>query len=137
MKAKIKGKIEHGIFYPNSMRNYQNALLAMEGKEVEFTIGPITKTRTNPQNSYLWGVPYKIISEYTGDDTESIHNYLRNEFLSEPGNTVPKVKSTSKLSTTEFNQYVDNIIRWAAEFLGLYIPLPMEEEMWGDAKRRT
>lgn len=134
-KVKLPATIVSGEIKPKSPRNYQNALTIFDGKEVVIEIGIPSKVRSNNQNNYLWGVPYRMIAEETGDDAESIHNFLRNEFLSEPGNVVNKVKSTSKLSTTEFNTYVDNIIKWAAEFLSMYIPLPNEMEFYGEAKR--
>ena len=136
MKAKIPGKIKDGVFIPQYSRNWQNALSIHEGKDVIITIEKPSKQRSNPQNNYLWGVPYKMIADYTGDDIDSVHHAMAEMFLTSPGNVVKKVQSTTKLSTVEFNEYVEKIIRWAAEFLSLYIELPNEKEMWGDTKRK-
>ena len=130
MKATLKGRIDSGMFVADSPPSLRNAYAAFDGKPVEITIGPITKKRSNPQNSYLWGVVYKLISDETGDDAESVHHAMRSMFLADTGRVVVKVKSTSKLTTVEFQQYVREIQRWAAGFLGLYIPDPNEEEMW-------
>ena len=135
-KVKIPGKVHGGTFTPSNERNWNNALLIHEGKDVVVTIEKPTKNRSNPQNSYLWAVPYKIIADETGDDAKSVHHAMAEMFLSSPGNVVKKVKSTTKLSTVEFNEYVDNVIKWAAMFLGVYIPLPNEEQMWGDTRRK-
>lgn len=117
---------------PHVKRNIQNLLCTLDGERVEITIAKPTKKRSNQQNSYLWGVPYALIAEHTGMDADSVHHEMRGMFLKQKGNgPINKVKSTTKLTTAEFNAYVDSIIRWAAEFLGLYIPLPNEEEMWG------
>lgn len=135
-KIRIPGRIESSQFIPDNPRNWNNAMAAFNGKHVVVYIGKPTKDRTLPQNSYLWGVPYKIIAEETGSDVDSVHYEMVGMFLRESGGTIPRIKSTTKLSTIEFNEYVDRIIRWAAEFLGLYIPLPNEEEMWKSYESR-
>lgn len=135
-KIQLPGKIANGSFIPQSQRNMDNAMQILEGQNVVVTIEKPSKQRTNPQNAYLWGVPYKMIADETGDDVDSVHHAMTEMFLTEPGNVVKKVKSTTKLSTVEFNEYVEKIIRWAAQFLGLYVPLPQEEQMWGDARRK-
>jgi len=129
--AKVPGKITDLKFIPNNPKNMENALSAYNGKEVVITITKPKTTRTLPQNAYLFGVVYTMIANETGSDTESTHHYMADMFLKELGGTIPKVQSTTKLTTAEFQVYVDKIIQWAAEFLGLYIPLPLEEEMWG------
>ena len=39
---------------------------------------------------------------------------------------MPKVKSTTKLSTKEFNEYIEQIQVWAASEHGVVIPDPNE-----------
>lgn len=137
MKAsKIPGRIANKVFIPNNHRNYENAMTAYNDSEVVLTISKPSKSRTIPQNDYLWAVPYKMIADETGSDTESVHHAMRDMFLKEEGGTIAKVSSTTKLTTIQFNEYVDNIIRWAAEFLGLFIPLPNENEMWKTLEQR-
>jgi hypothetical protein len=129
--VRIQGKVKENDFIPDYPKNYQNALRVFNGLDVVITISKPTKERSNPQNNYLWGVPYKLIADYTGNTTEDVHHEMGNMFLSEKTTSpIPKIKTTTKLTTTEFSEYVENIIKWAAEFLGLYIPLPNEKEMW-------
>ena len=133
---KIPAKIveENGVYRPEitawNKKNLQNLMSTFVGKDVFISIERPTKNRSTKQNNYLWGVPYKIISDHTGDDPKSIHHHCKTQFLSEPGNAVNKVKSTTKLNTTEFIKYVQDIIDWACPFFGVYIPLPNEKEMW-------
>jgi hypothetical protein len=136
VKQRIPAKIVNGK--PDitkwNRRNLDNLMKSLEGKDVWICIEKQTKQRSNPQNKYLWGVVYKTVCDHTGDDAESFHHWAKSEFLSTPGEAVPKVKSTKKLNTKEFMEYVEKIIRWAAEFDGIYIPLPNEEELWSVLK---
>lgn len=131
-QIRIPGRIQAREFIPKNQRNFDNAMTVFDGKEVVLIVAKKTNERTRPQNNYLWSVPYKMIADETGSDQESVHHEMANMFLREHGGTIPKVKSTTKLSTIEFNEYIDNVIRWAASFLELYVPLPNEKEMWGD-----
>ena len=137
MRRKIPAKIEvidgkaKPILTTYNRKNLDNLMLTLADKNVWISIEKQTKNRSIPQNSYLWGVVYKIICEHTGDDDESFHHWARGKFLSVTGGAVPKIKSTTKLSPKEFMEYVDKIIKWAAEFDGIYIPFPNEEELWG------
>ena len=129
---KIPAIIASGGIIPENMRNYINAMKIYDGQKVVITIAKPTKTRSNPQNFYLWGCVYKTIADETGDDADSIHHYLTGMFLSEKTTCpIPLVKSTTKLTTVEFMAYVEKVLFWSAEFLNLYIPLPNEAELFG------
>lgn len=89
------------------------------------------KKRTLEQNSYYWGVVLKAFSESTGYTPEEMHDLLTDKFL--PTNTVEfgEVKkevpiSTTKLDTLQFREYLESILRLAAEH-GLYIPGPGDD----------
>jgi hypothetical protein len=94
------------------------------------------KTRSNDQNSYLWGVVYPMIRQHiidsTGDNftSEEIHEAMMAKFLdAKPKivlDEVVLVRSTKKLSTVEFIEYVGAIQQYFAE-QGLIIPDPNEE----------
>jgi len=67
--------------------------------------------RSHDQNSLLWGVIYKGLSDTTGYTQEELHDILRMKFdlKDEDG----KLLSTATLTKTEFNEYVDKIINWS------------------------
>ena len=80
--------------------------------------------RTQIQNSYYWGQvigsPSKegsLMSNemFQGYTKQELHEALKEKF---------DVKSTMGMSQEEFTEYLDNIIRWAAEFAGMYIKGP-------------
>ena len=88
--------------------------------------------RSLAQNRYLW-VLYTHIGDYIGEPPEKVHEYLKKEFLKEhifivlnkehqAGNHFDKIKSTTQLNTKEFSDYIEQIKRWASEFLDLYLP---------------
>ena len=128
---KLPATIANGGIIPENMRNYINAMKIYDGQKVVIMIAKPTKDRTLPQNKYLWSVPYKMISDETGNDVDSVHHYMAGMFLAhKTAGPIPAVRSTTTLTTVEFSEYIEVIIRWAAEFLNLYIPLPNEDELW-------
>ena len=66
--------------------------------------------RSHDQNSLLWGVIYKGISDTTGYSIEEVHDICRMKWLSEDDG---ELKSTAGLTKTEFNEYIDKIINWS------------------------
>lgn len=106
------------------------------------------KSRTLRQNAYLWGVVYKHIVDndpgfFASEKTEQllkahglkivdvVHEFCKAQFL--PPVFVPVGSggvqmdlSTAKLSRSEFNEYVEQIRRWAAFELQVFIPDPVQ-----------
>lgn len=80
------------------------------------------KERTNPQNKYYWLLLTNYIQPRLYDlgyremkTPEDVHALLKVTF---------RVKSTSKLSTKEFQIFMDEIYQWSAEFLSIALPSP-------------
>lgn len=113
------------------------------GKGLLLTIEPIKKKRSNNQNSFYWGVVIPIVQNGLLDATgelrsgENIHyNILQKMFAPEreiintdTGESFFEKISSSEMTTTQFMEYVMEIQKWAAEFLGIDIPNPNEEMM--------
>ena len=139
MKPKFSGKVAQGKLTLHDREGFQRYAQSFEGQPVSITIERETNGRSTPQNSYLWGVVYKLLADFTGDDVESIHEEMKTRFLpkrvervnQETGEveelTVPG--STRKLTTTEFSEYVQKIQVWAASWLSLVIPDPGQVEV--------
>ena len=99
---------------------------------------PLTKGRSNPQNKSYWKLCVEPLAEYLeGYTTEDIHCLLKHKFLSEiryvknrNGMTeeVKVTKSTTSLTTVEFNLFMESIRQWASE-LGLYLNEPNEQPL--------
>ncbi len=94
-------------------------------------------TRSNQQNRRLWGVLYAAFVEFRqlqGEEftAEMAHHFFGLKFLRKTivdhdsgeilGTTIP---STTKLNVSEFNEYMDKIEAWLAEY---DIEVPPQED---------
>jgi len=79
---------------------------------IDIEVKQSTKERTSPQNRFLWAV-YKNIVEFhyqTGfiPDNQPL-KFIHSDFLHHYFKARFDIKSTAKLSTTEFMEYADKI----------------------------
>jgi len=102
-----------------------------EGDLVEITVRRKSKARSKRQNAYYWGVVIPLIETATYQDRESVHRALAAKFLSVHDDwfDVDVVRSTTSLTTVEFEEYLRRVREWASEEMGCYIPLPNEIEI--------
>jgi hypothetical protein len=140
MKIQIRTNVLNGKFKRN-INQILDAVKNFEGKDCMFTIEKVKKTRSNDQNSYYWGVCMPIVQNGLKDATgefrtsENIHyNILLKMFAPEreiintdTGECIREKISSSEMSTSQFMDYIAEIQKWAAEFLGVDIPNPNEE----------
>jgi hypothetical protein len=97
------------------------------------------KQRSLPQNAYYWGVICDMVKQglyeagYRSVKTsDNAHEVMKNLFLKkrivneDTGEVIETIGSTASLTTEAFIIYVEEIIQWAAEYLGIEIPLPNE-----------
>ena len=94
-----------------------------EGTILELVVKEV-ENRTQLQNSYYWGQvigsPSKegsLMSNemFQGYTKQELHEALKEKF---------EVKSTAGMEQEEFTEYINKIIRWAAEFAEIYIKEP-------------
>jgi hypothetical protein len=140
----MKYEIRTNVLNGNLKRNRNlilNALESFEGQEVILTIQKARKSRSNPQNSFYWGVVLQLVQQGLKDATgefrsvENIHyNILlkmfapENEIVNiETGECITEKITSSEMTTTQFAEYIMEIQKWSAEFLGINIPNPNEE----------
>ncbi len=102
-----------------------------EGQDVRLTFSQPTKTRSNQQNRYYWGCVLTFIAAETGHTTEEIHEYCKAAFMPRAfiklgGHEKRVTKSTTTLSTDEFEEYLDQVRAFAATELSIQIPMPNE-----------
>jgi hypothetical protein len=128
-----------GGFVPSSvLQRLGEAVARMEGKRLILTLKEQKWKRSLNQNAYLWSVIYGRIVDVFRDagnnvDAEDVHAYckdnvgkLKQVFVTPDGEVLTGPGSTAKLSTVEFEVYAEKVRAWAAETLGLAIPLPNE-----------
>jgi hypothetical protein len=101
---------------------------------LEVVVRKVVKTRgrTEKENRYYWGVPVDILSEFFGYEKEETHEVLLAEYTKQrygdrrPHEPPAKIVRSSKMTTVEFEDYMDWIIRWAAIEFAIMIPKPNE-----------
>lgn len=105
------------------------------GQRVE--LRPVRRTRSLDQNAWIWGVAYPQLAEalgYEPHEIEELHYGLvakwgGEHFDKRLGAMVPN-KRSSKLTTKEFSDFMEWLVRFAAkECGGVVIELPDEPEM--------
>lgn len=142
-KIKIESEVENGRLKTNR-ETLRLAIKSFEGKRVEITVSKARVRRSNEQNRYWFGVVIPLIqaallSLGNAMSKESVHEALK-YWLSEmrpdllideitvDGETVlPRLKSTTELSTVQFMELVETAQQWAAENLDIQIPSPDEQ----------
>lgn len=139
MKIQIRTSVLKGKFKRN-INQILDAVASFEGKDCIFSIEKVKKTRSNNQNSFYWGIVLPIVQsglkEATGEfrTTENIHyNILLKMFAPEKeivnietGECINEKISSSEMTTIQFMDYIAEIQKWSAEFLGVDIPNPNE-----------
>ena len=118
------GKVQP--FDPGTKNRFGLYLTLLEGKKVEVVVKEYKAQRSSEQNSYYHGVVVKLLSDHTGYTSDEMHEALKWLFLKKPGeHGLPDTcGSTAKLNTKQFEDYISQIKRWAAEEFKIYIPEP-------------
>lgn len=93
------------------------------------------KRRTIQENRYYWGVVIPLVFEGLRDagfekiiDKDDAHSVCKSLFLKEVEEhgeiRIEKAGSTKKLTTNQFEDYLQNITIWAYDYLNVVIPAP-------------
>ena len=127
------GKVRSGKLILDEPELFKENLINFEGKHVWLTIDKFFNQRTLPQNRYYFGVIVTILADYFGYTRDEMHEALKWEFdrIREEGKP-DRVKSTTELSTTEFEDRNERIRQWAMLEYGVNIPLPHEILLEGE-----
>ena len=112
----IRGKVVSGRLAFEAMeRSRWIAAIANMAGDVEIIIRKPVKDRSIDQNSYYWGVVIKLTSEASGHAANEQHKEFKAKFLGG--------RSTTKLTTKEFEDYIEQIRAWSSE-QNIIIPDP-------------
>jgi hypothetical protein len=108
---------------------FRRALRGLLNAPVDITIRRHRKTRSDRQHRYYFGVVVAVLAEFTGYTSDELHDALKMKFLLvDPESSLPTVRSTTSLTTVEFEDFLERVRTWAAADLGVVIPLPNEAE---------
>jgi hypothetical protein len=126
----VDGRIPESIW-----KRLGETVSRLPGKRFIITLKEQKRKRSLNQNAYYWGVVIAAITQMFRDagnyvDGEDVHEFLKlrvcklSRLIVTPDGEVHKsLGSTTKLSTMEFEVYLERIRAWAAEY-GCVIPLP-------------
>jgi hypothetical protein len=134
----IPFKPENGKPPTAVLHRFLECVSKMDGKRLVLTLKEQKRKRSQNQNAYYWGVVVAAVTQMFRDagnyvDGEDVHEFLKlrvgklsRNIVTPKGEVVKSLGSTAKLSTQEFEVYLERIRAWAAEY-GCSIPLPHEE----------
>ncbi len=94
----------------------------------ELLLKVLKDDRTTKQNALLWKY-FQIISEFTGDSKESVHddvlrhlNKTVEEINTKTGEVRTRLMRTSTMNKYEFAELIDEIVKVYGEMYGLEFP---------------
>ncbi len=139
MKLTFNGHIKDGKMHIVHRSLFDEQVKIFDGKDIILTVERKKKKRSSNQNGYYWGVIIpafmyefsKAMGEPVSDTTT--HETLKNRFNSKEivnektGEVITVARSTTELTTTEFEVYLDECRMFMAEFFDVSIPLPNEQ----------
>ena len=123
---------------PETQMAIRAILERMEGKRLFISIRELKRNRSSNQNAFYWGAVIPVVSQmfynagtFVSDDT--VHEYLKKRFI--PAETMIDLDgklfevpaSTSNKSTMEFENYLETVRAWAAEY-NTVVPYPHETQ---------
>lgn len=133
---KYFGKVDNGRLTIFSRNDMVSGLQNLGSGFVEIIIRLAGK-RSTPQNRYYWGAMLPIVKEglkgvgidMSKEQTHEMlkYRFLKREFITSDGDILQIIGSTTELSTKEFNEYIESIQIWSAEYLNVNIPDPNEQ----------
>lgn len=130
LKPTFYGQIENGKLTLQDRDQFKAYVGTLKG-DVMITVDKRYKRRSDNENRYYWGVVIPLLCEFMGYTDEEMHEAIKWKFLKKQTEAFPKheevptVRSTTTLSTAEFEELMSKVRMWASEF-GVYIPDPNE-----------
>lgn len=138
------------IINMNDLKQFFNKM--KDGKHL--LISKDYRKRSLSQNAYYWAVMVPLIRRglydagydevRTDEDAHKVikHIHLKKRIVSkQTGDVIDIAGSTTKLTIPEFNEFIEAVCKWSAEFLGVSIPSPHQEyvefERWEEKLEET
>ena len=122
----FSGQVNNAGLHFDRRTDVDKYISSLIGQRVEVIIRKPKTSRSTLQNNYYWGVVVELLSNELSYDQDEMHEILKYKFLQSNAMGMPYIKSTTRLSTGEFEEYLSKIKRWAAEFLNIVVPDPIE-----------
>jgi len=138
LKQEFISIIKDGKLQPSTTNNILKVLSGLEGKRVRITLEKVSAKRSLQQNAYLhllFTIFTESLNELGNDFTmDEVKELCKTKFLLievmnvETGEVIgQRIKGTSEMTKTELNLFIENIIRWAADYFSIVLPYPSEQ----------
>jgi len=135
---RLPGRVdEQGQLRPSDPVAWRAYLTRNANRDVWITVKRQTKLHSDNARSYYHGVVVEYVANHIGESHDETHEMLKHrspvlrarriELLD--GKHLEMPPSTKDLPSDVYAAYVDETMRWAAEWLGLYIPSPDQVEV--------
>jgi hypothetical protein len=105
-------KINKGKMVLENKDEFTNSIKDLDG-DYYLELKP-TGVRSSQQNNYYWGI-IRILADELGYTEQEMHQTVKNHF---------EIESTKTLTTKEFADLIERIIRWSAMELNIVIKDP-------------
>lgn len=120
---------------------FARGMQSMKRGKVEIVVREAKNRRSSAANRYYWGVVLRLIADYTGDDVNSIHEFMKLRFLQPReihllGEVFHVSPSSASLDSQQFQEFVENVRRFAAVDLQVETPDPDPEWFRHRARER-
>ena len=138
MKIEITTSIHNGLFKRNR-NTVLEAIKSFNGSDVVITIDKVKKKRSNNQNAFYWGVLIPLMQQGAKDtwgeswSVDKAHKHLSKLFVFhesvniKTGLITKTPKSTTELTTTDWEVYVTEIRIYLLENFDIDAPEPNQE----------
>lgn len=124
--------IKDGQIMVRNRQQLQAEALASGLNEFEVVVRKKVKSRSSEQNKWYWAC-VTIIGNELGYERNQMHEIIKYRFLKseavdkKTGEVFEYLKSSAELTTTEFTEFMDGLIRWSAETFNIVLPMPNEQ----------
>ena len=117
LKGVFTGSLKGRHFHPDDLPRWERVIKGRAGLRTRVEVGPIPHHHTDSQRAYYWAAVIGALHEWSGQDKDQLHDYLKDEVLRvmlgrklwlplPDGNHVNSEPSTKELSVEEMNQYI-------------------------------
>lgn len=131
------GKIKDGVLTISSRKDFDNELKSMKDGLVSITVKSKSQ-RSLSQNAYIHllftifkNELNQLGNEFTMTEVKELAKakYLIIDVVNEStGECIgQRVKGTHELTKGEMTEFIENVIRWAAEMFHIVLPYPSEQ----------
>lgn len=124
------GQIEKGGLVMDNSALFWESLKMLEGTRIVVEVKRYSSKRSNAANAFYWASVVKGMSDVTGYTPEECHEILKSKCNSQTDylfnektgvyEEITHSQSTTKLTPTQFGEYIDKCVSFLAD-LGIFV----------------